>query len=102
MNKKDSFKILDEILLIINKRKKNKTKDSYTSKLFKEGNKKIAQKVVEEASELAIDYLKGSKKRTIEEACDLLYHVLVLLSSKNISSSEIEKELKLRLKKYKQ
>ena len=102
MNKKDSFKILDEILLIINKRKKNKTKDSYTSKLFKEGNKKIAQKVVEEASELAIDYLKGSKKRTIEEACDLLYHVLVLLSSKNISSSEIEKELKLRLKQYKQ
>ena len=41
-------------------------------------------------------------KRTIDEACDLLYHVLVLLSSKNISSSEIEKELKLRLKKYKQ
>tara|TARA_B100000427_G_C15249477_1_gene481502 strand:- start:214 stop:522 length:309 start_codon:yes stop_codon:yes gene_type:complete len=102
MNKNDSFKILNEIFFIINQRKKKKIKGSYTSKLFKEGNKKIAQKVVEEASELVIDYLKGSKKRTIEEACDLLYHVLVLLSSKNISPNEIKKELEFRLKKYKQ
>ena len=58
--------------------------------------------MIEPSSELVIDYLKGSKKRTIEEACDLLYHVLVLLSSKNISPNEIKKELEFRLKKYKQ
>tara|TARA_Y100000590_G_C15011319_1_gene747733 strand:- start:36 stop:344 length:309 start_codon:yes stop_codon:yes gene_type:complete len=102
MNKNDAFKVLDEIYLIVNKRKKNKVKSSYTSKLFKQGHKKIAQKVVEEASELVIDYLKGSKKRTIEEASDLFYHVIVLLSSKEISPKDIEKELRFRLKKIRQ
>jgi len=102
MNKNDAFKVLDEIYLIVNKRKKNKTKSSYTSKLFKQGHKKIAQKVVEEASELVIDYLQGSKKRTIEEASDLFYHVIVLLSSKEISPKEVEKELRSRLKRIRQ
>ena len=102
MNKNDSFEILDEIYFIVNKRKKNKIKNSYTSKLFKKGNKIIAQKVLEECSELVIDYLKGSKKRTIEEVSDLFYHIIVLLSSKNIKPKEIEKELRRRLKEKKQ
>ena len=102
MDKSNSFKVLSDIYLIVNKRKKNKIKNSYTSKLFKQGKKRIAQKVLEEASELVIDYLNGSKKRTIEETSDLLYHIIVLLSSKNIEPKEIEKELKSRLKRKKQ
>ena len=51
-------------------RKKSKSKKSYTLSLFKEGEKKIAQKFGEESAELIIDYLKGTKKRTIEEATD--------------------------------
>ena len=50
----------------------------------------------------SFDYLKGSKKRTIEEASDLFYHVIVLLSSKEISPKDIEKELRFRLKKIRQ
>ena len=73
---------IDELYNIIENRIKKKNKNSYTNKLLKLGPKKIAQKFGEEANELVIDYLKGSKKRTIEEASDVLYHLLVLLKSK--------------------
>ena len=82
-----------DLFSIIEDRKKSKSKKSYTLSLFKEGEKKIAQKFGEESSELIIDYLKGSKKRTIEEACDVFYHLLVLLSSKKITYNDIKKEL---------
>ena len=104
LSKKTYFEILDEIFLTVESRKKKFKKNSYTSKLFKNGNNKIAQKVSEESFELIIDFLKGSKKRTIEEASDLLFHIIVLLSAKNISPNEIAKELKKRInskKKYK-
>ena len=82
-----------DLFTIIEDRKKSKSNKSYTSSLFKEGEKKIAQKLGEESAELIIDYLKGTKKRTIEEATDLLYHLFVLLSSKKISYKDIQKEL---------
>ena len=63
---------------------------------MKKGKYKIAEKVSEESSELIIDYINGSKKRTIEEASDVIYHLFVLLSSKNITYSEIKKELAKR------
>ena len=82
-----------DLFTIIEDRKKSKSNKSYTSSLFKKGEKKIAQKFGEESTELIIDYLKGTKKRTIEEATDLLYHLFVLLSSKRISYKDIQKEL---------
>ena len=85
-----------DLFSIIEDRKKSKSKKSYTTNLFKEGEKKIAQKFGEESAELIIDYLKGSKKRTIEEATDLIYHLFVLLSSKKISYQDIQKELTKR------
>tara|TARA_B100002052_G_C15859101_1_gene589151 strand:- start:730 stop:1002 length:273 start_codon:yes stop_codon:yes gene_type:complete len=84
---------IDELYKIIETRVRKKTKNSYTNKLIKLGPKKIAQKFGEESNELIIDYLKGSKQRTIEEASDVLYHLLVLLKSKNITLNEISKEL---------
>ncbi|PPR40978.1 MAG: Phosphoribosyl-ATP pyrophosphatase [Alphaproteobacteria bacterium MarineAlpha5_Bin12] len=66
---------------------------------MKRGNKQIAQKVMEESSELIIDFLKGSKKRTIEEAADLIFHLLILLNKKNILPKDLAKELKSRYKK---
>ena len=86
-----------DLFTIIEDRKKSKSNKSYTTSLFKEGEKKIAQKLGEESAELIIDYLKGTKKRTIEEATDLLYHLFVLLSSKKISYKDIQKEL---IKRY--
>jgi len=77
----------------IESRKTSKNKNSYTRKLYKEGEKKIAQKFGEESVELIIDFLKGSKKRTTEEAIDVIYHLFVLLSAKKIKFNELEKEI---------
>ena len=85
-----------DLFSIIEDRKKSKSKKSYTLSLIKEGEKKIAQKFGEESAELIIDYLKGTKKRTIEEASDLIYHLFVLLSSKKINYQDIQKELAKR------
>ena len=87
---------IEELHEIINKRVQTRKKNSYTNKLLKLGPKKIAQKLGEETTELIIDYLNGSKKRTIEEAADVIYHLLVLLKSKKISLLEINKELSKR------
>ena len=87
---------IDELYNIIENRIKKKNKNSYTNKLLKLGPKKIAQKFGEESSELIIDFLKGTKKRTIEEAVDVIYHLLILLKSKKITISEIHKELDKR------
>ena len=73
---------------------KNKNQKNLTPQVCsKREKKKIAQKFGEESAELIIDYLKGTKKRTIEEATDLIYHLFVLLSSKKISYQDIQKEL---------
>ena len=63
------------------------------NEIIKKGRKKISQKVGEESMELIVDFLNGSKKRTIEEAADLIYHLLVLLYSKKITIKDIKKEL---------
>ena len=87
---------IEDLYRIIEDRIKTKSKKSYTNKLLKLGPKKIAQKFGEESTELIVDYLKGSKKRTIEEAADLIYHFLILLKSKRISLKELNNELAKR------
>ena len=89
----DSF---SDLYKTIESRKTSKHKNSYTKKLFTEGEKKIAQKFGEETFELIIDFLKGSKKRTIEEAVDVIYHLFVLLSAKKIKFNELKKEISKR------
>jgi len=84
---------LNELFNIIASRAKSNKNNSYTKQLLKEGKRKIAQKLGEESSELIIDYLKGSKKRTIEEAVDLIYHLFVMLYSKKINYTDVEKEI---------
>ncbi|MBI04333.1 MAG: phosphoribosyl-ATP diphosphatase [Pelagibacteraceae bacterium] len=92
-NMEDEFKLLFKT--VSNRIKQDKSK-SYTKKLIKEGPKKISQKLGEECTELIVDYLKGSKKRTVEEAVDVIYHLVVLLNSKKISINDIYKEIRKR------
>ena len=96
MNKTTDEHFLENLFNTIALRAKSKDKKSYTKDLLKNGKNKIAQKISEESSELIIDYLNGSKKRTIEEASDLIYHLFVLLYSKKINLVDIKKELKKR------
>ena len=96
MKKQNSLDFIEELYSTIRSRAKSKKKNSYTNLLLKKGKNKIAQKIGEESTELIIDYLNGSKKRTVEEASDLIYHLLVLLYSKKISIKDIKKELTKR------
>jgi len=86
-------KFLSSLFSIIEDRKKKLPKNSYTTSLFKDGLKKIIGKIAEETSEVIYSAKKESKKRLIEESSDLMYHLFVLLSYKEISMLDIEKEL---------
>ena len=99
INRNTYLQILDEIYLTVTNRRKKSKKNSYTAKLFRQGNKKIAEKVLEESNELIIDFLYGTKKRTIEEVSDLFYHIIVLLNSKGVTPKDVAKELRSRYKK---
>ena len=88
---------IEDLNEIINNRAQTRKKNSYTNKLLKLGPKKIAQKFGEESSELIIDFLKGSKKRTTEEAVDVIYHLLILLKSKKITINDINPQAKIHV-----
>ena len=93
MSKKEHINFLQELYSAIQNSDKGNDKKSYTKFLIKNGKNMIAKKVAEESFELIIDYLKGSKKRVVEESADLIYHLLVLLYSRKIKLKDIEKEL---------
>ena len=74
---------LSELQDIIHNRKSELPEDSYTTKLFKAGINKIAQKVGEEAVELIIEAKDENDELLLNEAADLIYHLLVLLSARD-------------------
>lgn len=78
---------------LIRRRHEEMPENSYTTKLFIKGVKKIAQKVGEEAIESAIEAVDGNRSRFIYEASDLLYHYLVLLEQMGVTIDDIESEL---------
>lgn len=66
---------------------------SYTTHLFNKGVNKIAQKVGEEAVETVIEAIDGNKERYLYEACDLVYHLLVLNEQMGFTLQDMEREL---------
>ena len=69
---------------------------SYTAKLFREGAERISQKVIEEAGETALAGARGDRERVTQEAADLLYHTLVLLSSSGAKPEDVWEQLRER------
>ncbi|MDI9519794.1 MAG: bifunctional phosphoribosyl-AMP cyclohydrolase/phosphoribosyl-ATP diphosphatase HisIE [Bacillota bacterium] len=96
--KGDGFS-LDNLYNLILDRKANPGEKSYTSYLFREGRDKILKKVGEESTEVVIAAKGDSKKETIYEMADLLYHNLVLMADMGIEIKDILNELKGRYKK---
>lgn len=81
---------------LIRQRHIDMPENSYTTRLFIKGVKKIAQKVGEEAVETAVEAVDGNRRRFIYEASDLLYHYLVLLEQMDCNLNDIERELLAR------
>ena len=87
---------IDKLYELIRGRKINQTEGSYTTYLFKSGIDKILKKVGEECTEFIIGAKNDSKKETVYELSDLLYHSLVLMVEKGISINDIKNELASR------
>ena len=80
----------------IDKRHEEMPAGSYTTSLFESGINKMAQKVGEEAVETVIEACNGTDERLIYEGADLLYHLIVLLTSKGYRIEDLARELEER------
>lgn len=87
---------LNELFQTISSRKTNPPPNSYTAKLFAAGDVEIAKKVGEEAIEVIVAAYRESDARLVSECADLVYHVMVLLASRNVEWHAVERELRTR------
>lgn len=92
-NKPNALLFLSELSDFIEKRHKEMPEGSYTTNLFKDGLNRMAQKVGEEALELVIEATNGTPERMIYEGSDMLYHLIVLLTSKGMRIEDMAAEL---------
>jgi len=90
------LKFLSKLTGIIKERKDNPSTSSYTTSLFQKGKNKIAQKVGEEAVELVIEAMDNDDERFLEEAADLLFHLMILLENRNFSLQHVNEILEKR------
>jgi phosphoribosyl-ATP pyrophosphohydrolase/phosphoribosyl-AMP cyclohydrolase len=90
--------ILYELEEVIKERMQNPKKGSHTSEIISKGSSEAAKKVGEEAVETAIASLVEGKERTVSEAADLLYHLIIMLQMKGIGINDIFAELRERRK----
>lgn len=88
-----SIAYLQELERIIEQRKVATPDQSYTAKLYAAGRSRIAQKVGEEAVELALASMQDDRKRTLSEAADLVFHLLVLLRYHDLTLADVAEEL---------
>jgi phosphoribosyl-ATP pyrophosphohydrolase/phosphoribosyl-AMP cyclohydrolase len=87
---------LAELESIVRDRLQNPVDGSYTARLAAEGNKRIAQKVGEEGVELSLAAVAGDDDEVIDEAADLVYHLIVLLADRDIGLADVVARLRAR------
>jgi phosphoribosyl-ATP pyrophosphohydrolase/phosphoribosyl-AMP cyclohydrolase len=87
---------LSRLEQVIESRKAAPAEQSYTATLLAAGRLRIAQKVAEEAVELALASVGSGRDQVVAEAADLVYHLLVLLRNEGIELSAVVAELESR------
>ncbi|MBR7066148.1 MAG: bifunctional phosphoribosyl-AMP cyclohydrolase/phosphoribosyl-ATP diphosphatase HisIE [Prevotella sp.] len=87
---------LTQLQDFIEKRHEEMPEGSYTTSLFRDGLNRMAQKVGEEALELVIEATNGTNDRMVYEGADMLYHLIVLLTSKGMRIEDLASELRTR------
>ena len=91
-----STAFINELETIIQTRLADPDVGGYTANLAQAGVKRVAQKVGEEAVELALAATVNDRDETIDEAADLIYHVLILLNLQDITLADVAAQLKAR------
>jgi phosphoribosyl-AMP cyclohydrolase / phosphoribosyl-ATP pyrophosphohydrolase len=84
---------LSELAALLRERKRDLPERSYSAELFKKGRGAIAQKVGEEALELALAAVAESPERTLSEFTDVVYALLVLATDLGLSSDDLVRSL---------
>jgi phosphoribosyl-ATP pyrophosphohydrolase len=84
---------LDQLWQVILSRRGADPQNSYTARLFAQGQAKIAQKLGEEAVEAVIEGVRNNPTALVGESADLLYHLLVLWAAAGVSPADVAAEL---------
>ena len=87
---------IDDLYRLLQDRNERRPEGSYTTYLFEKGLEKILKKCGEEATEVVIAAMKGSREETIYELADLCYHALVLMVQCGVTLDEVRGELASR------
>ena len=90
------FNLADLAGIIAERARSGDPASSYTAKLIGEGVERCARKFGEEAVEAVVAAVKGDKAALTAEAGDVLYHLLVMLTARGVSLSEVMAELEKR------
>ena len=96
VNEESDLLFLEYLQDLVDERKQGMPEGSYTTSLFREGTRRIAQKVGEEAVETILGAMSGDDENFLYEGADLLYHLIVLLSQKGYRIEDLAAELKKR------
>jgi phosphoribosyl-ATP pyrophosphohydrolase/phosphoribosyl-AMP cyclohydrolase len=97
-NTVEDILFLKQLQSVIEQRRQEMPEGSYTTTLFMKGVNRMAQKVGEEAVETVIEATNGTEERFVYEASDLMYHLMVLLTSKGLRLEDLCRELMKRHK----
>ena len=84
---------LDDLAKTIADRASAAPETSWTAKLLAKGPEKCAEKFGEEAVEAIIEAIKGDRERLTSEAADVLFHLLVMLQSRDVALADVMAEL---------
>ncbi len=95
MDRRD-ISFLSDLEEVIRSRLTDRPDSSYTVQLVAGGDMRVAQKVGEEATELALATVAGQRDEQLAEAADLIFHLLVLLSVKDIALADVVDVLRRR------
>jgi phosphoribosyl-ATP pyrophosphohydrolase len=87
---------LDDLARTIQTRASADPEASWTAKLLAKGPEKCAEKFGEEAVEAIIEAVKGDRARLTSEAADVLFHLLVMLQSRDVALDDVMAELSRR------
>ena len=90
------FAFLAKLQSVIAQRIADRPEGSYTARLWADGPNRIAQKVGEEGVEVALAAVTQADERLISESADLLFHLTLLLRSRNLSLAAVVRELEQR------
>ncbi len=88
--------VLERLENTLNARKNADPTSSYTAKLFAKAPDSILKKIGEECAELIMATKDNQNEAIIYESADVLYHVMVLLASRDLSISDVINELERR------